>query len=302
MSRFASLVVASALMPLLACSSAAPVESATVASTLTSSTRTFLVPVDARARVLCRAEVNAYYCDADATHAAVSACLAKIGASGASDACATDDPRCVRTETFTEPCAGKSNPVYPDAIACESPRPQNCSFYGACVDAQTPCGDDGYALGYGEKYCTAFKNINGLTPRGSAWRDSVMHCLQEELVPFSDPSSTATCSEILDTAFASHPRCYTRPENSICFLPPSDVLAILNTIGGGELLTARSRKQILSTIGACIGQIGHWLFPFGASSRMAAAMDEPAQRPPLTDDELREYDRFWRELERTYAE
>src|SRR5262249_28672001 len=153
-------------------------------------------------------------------------------------------------------------PVYPTVASCDTPRPQNCSFYSACVERATSCGESGYALGYGEKYCTAFKNLGSLSPRGVAWRDSVMHCLQEALVPYAVPASGATCGEIIDVAFASHPRCYTQPESSICFLPPSDVLTILGTIGGSELLTARSRTQILATIGTCIGQIGRWLLPF----------------------------------------
>ena len=32
----------------------------------------------------------------------------------------------------------------------------NCSFYDVCIEAVTPCGSDGYAEGYGEKYCVRF--------------------------------------------------------------------------------------------------------------------------------------------------
>jgi hypothetical protein len=289
-----------ALVPLVACSAAAPAEGVSTSESLVSSTRTFLVPVDARARVACRDEVNAYYCSDEAAHAAIGACLAKIGVSDGSDACATDDPQCVRTETYDEPCTGTSNPVYPDANSCESPRPNNCSFYSACVDRETPCGESGYALGYGEKYCTAFKNLDGLTAKGNAWISSVMHCLQEELVQYSQPTSTGACSEILDAAFASHPVCYTQPDNSICFLPPSDVMKVLGTIGGSELFTARSQKQILATIGTCIGQIGHWLLPFGTSARVHADPIVAPSAAPMSQSELVEQDRFWRSLEEKY--
>jgi len=226
-------------LPLAACSASPGDEGASTSeASVTSGTRTFLVPVDARARTLCRDEVNAYYCSASAANAAIGACLAKIGAA-ASDVCAKNDPRCVRTESYAEPCTGTSNPVYPTAASCETPRPQNCSFYSACVEKETACGESGYALGYGEKYCTAFKNIDSLSAKGIAWRDSVMHCLQEKLVDYTQPSSTASCDQIIDAAFASHPVCYTLPESSICFLPPADTLAVLSTIGGSELLTAR---------------------------------------------------------------
>ena len=296
-SFFAGVACLPFVSALAACSAAVPSEGANVSEAVTSSTRTFLVPVDARARTLCRDEVNAYYCDANAANSAIQTCLTKIGASGGSDVCAKNDPRCMRTETYAEPCIGTSSPVYPDVVACESPRPQNCSFYSACVEHQTSCGEQGYALGYGEKYCTAFKNITGLTSTGVAWRDSVMHCLQEELVPMAEPQSTATCDEIIDTAFASHPVCYTKPEHSICFLPPSDTLAVLSTIGGSELLTARSRKQILATIGACLGQIGHAIFSFGTSAR---TVTPTLDSRPMTLDELQAHERFWQQLEQQY--
>jgi hypothetical protein len=277
----ASLLFASAA----ACSVETAESSGGAGASITSSTRTFLVPVDERARTLCRDEVNAYYCDPAATEAAINRCLVKIGANRWGDPCTTGSSRCLRVEYAAESCAGSADAVYPSVASCASPRPKNCSFYSACVDRQTSCGEGGYALGYGEKYCTAFKNINGLSSTGVAWRDSVMHCLQQELVPFAAPTSVATCSDILETAFDSHPRCYTRPEHSICFLPPGDVLNVLGTIGGQELLTTRSRTQILATIRTCIAQIGGWLLSSSGAERDAGE----AQME------------LWRSLERTHS-
>jgi hypothetical protein len=265
---------------------------ATSEAELTSPTRTFLVPVDARARTLCRDEINAYYCNPNATEAALDACVAAIGATDPSDPCA--DPTneaCIRTETVDQICVGTSQPTYPTVASCEAPVAKNCSFYSACVEHETPCGEQGYALGYGEKYCTAFENIS-LSPRGESWKFSVMHCLQEALVPYSQPASTASCDTILNTAFASHPVCYTQPSNSICFLPPSDSAAILSTIGGSELLTARSRTQILATIKTCIGQIAWWLDPF-VSHKSTESM-------PMESDALEEQARHWKALEEQY--
>lgn len=33
-----------------------------------------------------------------------------------------------------------------------------CSFYPQCVESRFPCGPNGYALGYGNKYCKIFVN------------------------------------------------------------------------------------------------------------------------------------------------
>ena len=32
----------------------------------------------------------------------------------------------------------------------------DCTFYSSCVEDQIPCGDLGYALNYGKRYCEAF--------------------------------------------------------------------------------------------------------------------------------------------------
>jgi len=36
----------------------------------------------------------------------------------------------------------------------------NCEFYN-CVDNAFPCGDDGYAVGYGHRYCNKFTEHYG---------------------------------------------------------------------------------------------------------------------------------------------
>ena len=41
-------------------------------------------------------------------------------------------------------------------IGCDSLAEQgNCDFY-KCTEAAFPCGSDGYALGYGYRYCDRF--------------------------------------------------------------------------------------------------------------------------------------------------
>jgi hypothetical protein len=273
---------------------------ATTSAAVTSHTRVLLVPVDARARTACREEVGMYYCDEATARAATARCKAKIGATQSSDPCAKNatGEGCIRRESYDEQCNGAA-PVYPDRTACATPRPKSCSFYAACVETNISCGEDGYALGYGEKYCNAFKNIEGLSARGTTWRDGVMLCLQQELVGFTRKDARATCDDVLETAFDSHPRCYTKPERSICFLPPGDVLAIVNTIGGRELLTARSRKQILSTVGTCLFQIGRVLNPFRISSKQASPQASFAVDASL---DLEAQRAFFEQLERDYAE
>jgi hypothetical protein len=95
----------------------------------------------------------------------------------------------------------------------------NCAFYSSCIEPQTDCGEGGYALGYGEKYCTRYLLDTHFSPAGVAWKTNVMHCLQESLVPLASESPAPTCDTVLNDAFDSHPHCYTEGP-SICFLPP----------------------------------------------------------------------------------
>ena len=37
-----------------------------------------------------------------------------------------------------------------------------CDFYPKCLEATSPCGPSGYALGYGDKYCVRFGEDSNL--------------------------------------------------------------------------------------------------------------------------------------------
>jgi hypothetical protein len=58
----------------------------------------------------------------------------------------------------------------------------NCLFYTQCLDSIYPCGDNGYALGYGAKFCNKFQaSKEEFSPEGKLWLSSVTSCLQQEL-------------------------------------------------------------------------------------------------------------------------
>lgn len=294
-----------ALVPVAACSSADGGDPAGESgSSLVSGAKTFLVPTDERARLLCHDEINRHYCDATSAQRAAAACLAKIGARAASDPCkaagGAPNPGCLRYETQPETCLS-SAPVYPSASSCRTPRPRSCHFYSACLETRQPCGSEGYAIAYGERYCYAFKNAR-FSAKGEAWRDGVMLCLQEELVPKlspGEPPGALACDELGDFAFASHPACYTQPGRSICFLPPSDLAAVFSTIGLDEALKGRTLGQMRRVVGTCVGQLARRIFfgqeASGIAPRSAAlgieavgVADEAA-----SPEELRASYAFW---------
>lgn len=131
------------------------------------------------------------------------------------------------------------------------PIEKDCSFYSHCLEEAVPCGPDGYALGYGKKYCQKFKdNYTRFSPRGRDWVWSTMSCLQKVLVPVANGQVNMTCDEIRSFAYGSHPVCYTQPGNSICNLPFTD-WALLSVIILQELGDPATWEQLSAVIQTC---------------------------------------------------
>ena len=275
---------------LLAACSAAPSDAVRSSSAaVVSATTTYLLPTEDDVRVACRATWTRRFCDAASAQAAADACLGTFLSSGARPACASAAAGCFELLTTDTPCAG-DGPLYPTAASCLSPVPRTCAFYSACLEADMPCGTGGYALGYGEKYCSRYDVDGALSPQGIVWRDAVLHCLQEALVPELGRVSSMTCDAITTFAFDSHPRCYTEGP-SICFLPITDVENVLATIDGQDLLSLRSAKQMASVAATCVDQLAGTFLAVDAPEVHANLAEE------LRDDASRR-DRlaFWRGL------
>ena len=99
------------------------------------------------------------------------------------------------------------------------------------LDAAHPCGDAGYALGFGERLCYVFiERRDEFTPEGQRWLRDVRTCLQASLATLAAAPSMS-CDALADAAYASHTRCYTVPDNSFCALPPADVLRLATLLG-----------------------------------------------------------------------
>ena len=138
---------------------------------------------------------------------------------------------------------------------CADPVPGTCNFYSDCLEQRIPCGDSGYALGYGLPYCVKFLEDVRFTERGVAWRDRVSTCLQTSVLHFTDPlRPAASCQTIRESGFQAHVACYTQSDNSICDLFDSleDIHAILSTIQLSDLLSADGKKQVIESAKMCL--------------------------------------------------
>lgn len=260
-----------------------------------SATRARVVPADDASRAACRAAASQVYC----SEAEAKAALLQCSPGGAHAV--------VSIETKSAAC-GATGPAYPTLESCKTPLELDCSYYGACLERAIPCGDTGYALGFGEKYCTAFRAAP-FSDAGKKWVTGVMRCLQEALVPdvlgagafATSPASNERCQEVFQTAFDSHPSCYTAQENSICFLPPADLATVLSTIGLKEILTLRTGSQMLSTAGICIGQLTRRLFgfdraPTDAGSLRPMSVGSGSTQPELPREDLESSLAAWKRL------
>lgn len=263
-----------------------------------SSTRVRVVPLDDTSRVSCRAVAEKVYCSESAAEAARRGCSPN-GKNGRT-----------KLEAKTASCAS-TELAYPIVASCAVPLDTDCTYYSACLERAIPCGAEGYALGFGEKFCTAFRGAE-LSPAGTKWMKSVMGCLQRVLAPevvakgkfTTEPAPRAVCQDLFDLAFASHPGCYTSDESSICFLPPGDLATVLQTIGAQEILKPRTGVQVVSTVGICVKQLTGRLFGFGSkkSGSGSAFTDDHASRASFGEDlsreELETLLATWKDLEK----
>lgn len=148
-------------------------------------------------------------------------------------------------KAFTSP-----NPLAARQTICEKPTGV-CGFYQFCLENKYRCGQSGYPLGYGEKYCDAFTaNRNKFSAdRGRAWVDKTMLCLQQRLVPEATVLQS-TCSAVKDKAFGVHASCYIN--GGMCGLYATDWLLIMKTVDIRDLFgKPESWVQILQTTAGC---------------------------------------------------
>jgi hypothetical protein len=265
-----------------------------------SSTRVRVVPLDDASRVACRAVAEKVYCSESAAETARRGC-SPSGKNGRT-----------KLEAKTASCSS-TQLAYPTVASCAVPLDTDCTYYSACLEKAIPCGNEGYALGFGEKFCTAFRGAE-LSASGTKWMKTVMGCLQRVLAPevvakgkfTTEAAPRAVCQDLFDRAFASHPACYTSDESSICFLPPGDLATVLQTIGAQEILKPRTGVQVVSTVGICVKQLTGRLFGFGSKksgSGTSFANDQGAREraqeaaDDLSREELEALLATWKDLE-----
>lgn len=161
------------------------------------------------------------------------------------------------------------------ADAC-TPSRNKCDFYPACLEREVQCGDGGYALGYGHRYCGLFQQAKPeFSAAGSAWLESTTLCLQAELLKIVETADKGglACGKVKKLAFerfarrlsyklrdvyactptneCSHPKCYV--ESGVCELPVGDMGRIVGVIGWKQLVSdILALKQSAAVASRCL--------------------------------------------------
>ena len=81
--------------------------------------------------------------------------------------CAWNDHACWLIQPTGEAC-------YQNPMECAAPKANTCNFYSNCLERYQACGEQGYALNYGQKYCYQFQALSTLTDTGRIWRDRTL--------------------------------------------------------------------------------------------------------------------------------
>ncbi len=131
---------------------------------------------------------------------------------------------------------------YLDDEGCAS-----CDYYlcKEAADGADACGEDGYYLRYGFKYCERISVVTRpqLSAAGQAWLDEARVCLMRTIERKIDANES--CETRKQIAFDSHPGCYL--EAGFCDLPASDMWAVFTTVDPGDF----ELQQVLSTGVSC---------------------------------------------------
>lgn len=153
---------------------------------------------------------------------------------------------------------------------CLGPQSDSCAFYPDCLETRYQCGPEGYPIGYGLHYCSLFDDsAPDMSDAGRQWIDDTRLCLQDALVPYTkatagregEGESAATCDEIREFAFATHPACYV--DSGVCTLPATDWGVIVRIVSLRELFGSwEALKATLQTAGRC-GSFYLWLIKQG---------------------------------------
>jgi len=130
----------------------------------------------------------------------------------------------------------------------------DCEFYKSCLEAKYTCGNNGYPIGYGYKYCNKFLTYYEEFPqKGKEWVNKTLVCLKQALYPLYQAESN--CEVIYAAAFNSHPECYFQSGFCDLFIDRGNIMytlkALLHVYEVRDFMSVTSLKQVYDTAKLC---------------------------------------------------
>uniref|UniRef100_A0A7E4VB99 Conserved secreted protein n=1 Tax=Panagrellus redivivus TaxID=6233 RepID=A0A7E4VB99_PANRE len=126
----------------------------------------------------------------------------------------------------------------------------DCSLYTS-LEAKAHCGDTGYLIGYGNKYCNRFnEKLHYFNKKGQQWVACTAKCLQDEMKKIVD-ANPGQCETMHTQAFESHVQCYV--SCGFCGVYASNLRALWKTYDLKDFASKTALKQVMSVGAKCIG-------------------------------------------------
>lgn len=136
--------------------------------------------------------------------------------------------------------------------ACAQKMVGHCDFYSRCLEASFPCGEQSYAIAFGQRYCDKFDQDYGSSQYLAGFVGKTRSTLQRQLVAYINRhQGIRSCEQLEDFAFSSHSTAYIAQPFGICHLfDLHDLKTIITTIDEKDLLLRpklwRSSLQVAS--------------------------------------------------------
>ncbi len=81
-----------------------------------------------------------------------------------------------------------------------------CDFYEKCIESNSFCGPNGFAMDYGTLNCLRYtKNIESFSPEGQTYVKESLKCLKKVLIPYEEEKD---CNTIMNAGYKYESQCY----------------------------------------------------------------------------------------------
>lgn len=142
------------------------------------------------------------------------------------------------------------------SVSNESSECDGCSAYN-CYEKIFHCGQNGYFLAFGEKYCSRFNmsdNLSQFTSAGRKFLRCTTACLLSFLDRYFEEDHKRSCSSINLAAFDSHVECYLSCD--FCKVCKTDMRALLGSYDFLDVMNFSTVKQAFRILAQCGGPLG----------------------------------------------